>query len=123
MSGGSSNGCAWCWTACARAAAARWRWLVVGLIRLAGRRIVMAGGGALLRGIDRLAAEGTLVARPGSGFYVAGKTRPLSLQAMGPRLDRIVDPLWITRQAQQAQLQRHRFGRVEPMHQQSSRFG
>ena len=51
---------------------------------------------------DRLAAEGTLVARPGSGFYVAGKTRPLSLQAMGPRLDRIVDPLWITRQAQQA---------------------
>ncbi|MET0429047.1 MAG: winged helix-turn-helix domain-containing protein, partial [Microvirga sp.] len=51
---------------------------------------------------ERLAAEGAVVARPGSGFYVAGKTRPLSLQAMGPRLDRIVDPLWITRQAQQA---------------------
>jgi DNA-binding transcriptional MocR family regulator len=51
---------------------------------------------------ERLAAEGAVVARPGSGFYVAGKTRPLSLQAIGPRLDRIVDPLWITRQAQQA---------------------
>lgn len=51
---------------------------------------------------ERLAAEGAVVPRPGSGFYVAGKTRPLSLQAMGPRLDRIVDPLWITRQAQQA---------------------
>ena len=47
---------------------------------------------------ERLAAEGAIVSRPGSGFYVAGKTRPLSLKAMGPELDRAVDPLWLARQ-------------------------
>ena len=51
---------------------------------------------------ERLAAEGAIVSRPGSGFYVAGKTRPLMLKAMGPELDRAVDPLWLTRQTQQA---------------------
>ena len=51
---------------------------------------------------ERLVAEGAIVSRPGSGFYVAGKTRPLMLKAMGPELDRAVDPLWLTRQTQQA---------------------
>lgn len=51
---------------------------------------------------DRLAAEGAIVARRGSGFYVAGKTRPLCLKVIGPELDRAVDPLWITRQSMQA---------------------
>ena len=51
---------------------------------------------------DRLGAEGAIVARRGSGFYVAGKTRPLCLKAVGPQLDRAVDPLWITRQSMQA---------------------
>lgn len=51
---------------------------------------------------DRLGAEGTIVARRGSGFYVAGKTRPLCLKAVGPQFDRAVDPLWITRQSMQA---------------------
>ncbi|MDP4025302.1 PLP-dependent aminotransferase family protein [Methylobacterium sp. NEAU 140] len=46
---------------------------------------------------ERLAAEGAIVARPGSGFYVAGKTRPLVLKAMGPELDRAVDPMWLSR--------------------------
>ena len=50
---------------------------------------------------ERLSAEGTIVARRGSGFYVAGPTRPLSLKAVGPQLDRAVDPLWITRQSMQ----------------------
>ncbi|NEU11994.1 PLP-dependent aminotransferase family protein [Methylobacterium sp. BTF04] len=51
---------------------------------------------------DRLGAEGAIVARRGSGFYVAGKTRPLCLKVIGPELDRAVDPLWITRQSMQA---------------------
>ncbi|MDR7038360.1 MULTISPECIES: PLP-dependent aminotransferase family protein [Methylobacterium] len=48
---------------------------------------------------ERLGAEGAIVSRPGSGFYVAGRPEPLSLAAIGPRLDRAVDPLWIARQS------------------------
>lgn len=51
---------------------------------------------------ERLAAEGAIVSRPGSGFFVAGKTRPLMLKAMVPELDRAVDPLWLVRHTQQA---------------------
>ena len=51
---------------------------------------------------ERLGAEGAIVARRGSGFYVAGKTRPLCLKEIGPQLDRAVDPLWITRQSMQS---------------------
>ncbi|MFC5431599.1 PLP-dependent aminotransferase family protein [Paraburkholderia denitrificans] len=48
---------------------------------------------------ERLVAQGTLVARRGSGFYVAGHAPPLALGALGPRLDREIDPLWLTRQS------------------------
>ncbi|WP_336488869.1 PLP-dependent aminotransferase family protein [Methylobacterium nigriterrae] len=51
---------------------------------------------------ERLGAEGAIVSRPGSGFYVAGRPEPLSLAAIGPRLDRAVDPLWIARQSLEA---------------------
>ncbi len=51
---------------------------------------------------DRLLAQGAIQSRPGSGFYVAGKAKPLSLAAIGPRLDRAVDPLWISRQSLEA---------------------
>ena len=51
---------------------------------------------------ERLAAEGVISSRPGSGFYVAGRTRPLVLKAVEPQPDRAVDPLWITRQSLQA---------------------
>jgi DNA-binding transcriptional MocR family regulator len=47
---------------------------------------------------DRLAAEGVIRSRRGSGFYVAGHLPPLSLAELGPRLDRAIDPLWISRQ-------------------------
>ena len=47
---------------------------------------------------ERLVAEGAIASRPGSGFYVAGATRPLSLQSLRPDLDRAIDPLWMTRQ-------------------------
>lgn len=48
---------------------------------------------------DRLAADGLIRARPGSGFYVAKADAPLDLAALGPRLDRPVDPLWVARQS------------------------
>src|ERR1035437_3035291 len=51
---------------------------------------------------ERLVAEGVIRSRPGSGFYVAGHVAPLSLNEIGPRLDRAVDPLWVSRQALEA---------------------
>lgn len=48
---------------------------------------------------DRLAADGVIESRHGSGFYVAGHPPPLSLAEAGPKLDRAVDPLWVSRQA------------------------
>lgn len=51
---------------------------------------------------DRLAAEGVIRSRPGSGFFVAGPLPPLSLAEVGPRLDRAVDPLWVSRQSLEA---------------------
>lgn len=48
---------------------------------------------------ERLAAEGVVHSRPGSGFYVAGPLAPLSLVEIGPRLDRAVDPFWVSRQS------------------------
>jgi len=51
---------------------------------------------------ERLAAEGVIVSRPSSGFYVAGPIAPLILTSIGPKLDREVDPLWVSRQALEA---------------------
>ncbi|MEP9371223.1 PLP-dependent aminotransferase family protein [Mesorhizobium sp. KR1-2] len=51
---------------------------------------------------DRLAAEGVIRSRRGAGFYVAGHLPPLSLAEIGPRLDREVDPLWVSRQSLEA---------------------
>ena len=42
---------------------------------------------------DRLAAEGVIQARAGSGFYVASQAAPLALSEIGPKLDRAVDSL------------------------------
>lgn len=51
---------------------------------------------------DRLAAEGIIQSRPGSGFYVAGQSIPLSLAVSGARSNREVDPLWVSRQSLEA---------------------
>ncbi len=54
---------------------------------------------------ERLAAEGLVRSRPGSGFFVASHapgqwtgTAPALAEA-GPALDRAVDPLWVARQS------------------------
>jgi DNA-binding transcriptional MocR family regulator len=51
---------------------------------------------------DRLAAEGVIRSRPGSGFYSAAALAPLSLAEIAPRLDRAVDPFWVSRQSLEA---------------------
>lgn len=48
---------------------------------------------------DRLAAEGVIRARPGSGFYVAAPLAPLALDRLGAAGEREVDPLWMLRQS------------------------
>lgn len=47
---------------------------------------------------DRLAAEGLIRSRPGSGFYVAGAL-PVVMTDVEPRLDRAIDPFWVSRQS------------------------
>jgi DNA-binding transcriptional MocR family regulator len=51
---------------------------------------------------DRLAAEGIIRSRPGSGFYSGAALAPLSLAELAPRLDRAIDPFWVSRQSLEA---------------------
>ena len=71
--------------------------------RLPSIRVQAAARGVsnntVVEAYDRLAAEGVIEARRGSGFYVAGRAPPFSLAEAGPRLDREVDPLWVSRQS------------------------
>lgn len=56
----------------------------------------------VVQAYERLAAEGLLEARPGSGFYVVGPIAPLALTHMAPRLAHDIDPLWVARQSLEA---------------------
>jgi DNA-binding transcriptional MocR family regulator len=56
----------------------------------------------IVEAYERLAAEGLIRSRPGSGFYVSSPLAPLSLAEIGPKLDRAVDPLWVSRQSLEA---------------------
>ena len=51
---------------------------------------------------ERLVGEGAILSRPGSGFYVASQAAPFSPAAAGPRLDRAIDPFWVSRQSLEA---------------------
>jgi DNA-binding transcriptional MocR family regulator len=51
---------------------------------------------------ERLVAEGAILSRPGSGFYVASQAAPFELAEVGPRRDRAVDPFWVSRQSLEA---------------------
>ncbi|SHO65918.1 DNA-binding transcriptional regulator, MocR family, contains an aminotransferase domain [Pseudoxanthobacter soli DSM 19599] len=48
---------------------------------------------------DRLAAEGLIRPRPGSGFYVAALLDPTDSSAARESTDRAVDPFWVSRQS------------------------
>lgn len=51
---------------------------------------------------ERLVAEGAILSRPGSGFYVANQAAPFALSEVGPKLDRVIDPFWVSRQSLEA---------------------
>jgi len=48
---------------------------------------------------ERLMAEGIIISKQGSGYYVNGPIVPLALGQIGPKIDREVNPLWISRQS------------------------
>lgn len=56
----------------------------------------------VVEGYERLTAENVILARPGAGFFVSGPVAPLDLAQIGPRLDRNIDPLWMSRQSLEA---------------------
>lgn len=61
---------------------------------------MMVSPSTVVEAYDRLAAEGIIRAKPGSGFYVTGSNMPpMSIGEMGPRRDRAVDPFWVSRQS------------------------
>ncbi|WP_413989196.1 PLP-dependent aminotransferase family protein [Labrys okinawensis] len=65
--------------------------------RLAERQRVSKS--TIVEAYDRLAAEGAVEARPGSGFFATTRVRPFAPSENTPKLDRAIDPLWIYRQA------------------------
>ena len=56
----------------------------------------------IVEGYERLVAKGIIEAKTGSGFFVAGPLVPLSISEIHPKIDRNIDPLWISRQALEA---------------------
>lgn len=75
--------------------------------RLPSIRMLAASMGVsnstVVQAYDRLAAEGAIEARRGSGFYVCQPLAPMALADISPRLDHEVDPLWIAHQSLGAQ--------------------
>lgn len=67
---------------------------LAGLLHLSVSTIVEA--------YERLASQGIIEAKTGSGFFVAGPLAPLSISEIHPKIDRSIDPLWISRQALEA---------------------
>lgn len=70
---------------------------VRGLARSAGVSV-----STVVEAYGRLVAAGAIVSRPGSGFYVAPQLQPMQLSAVEPKLDRAIDPLWVSRQSLEA---------------------
>jgi len=62
-------------------------------------RTMKVSTSTVVEAYERLAAEGVIRSRRGSGFYVCSPLAPLSLTQIGPRLDREIDPLWVSREA------------------------
>lgn len=62
-------------------------------------RTMQVSTSTVVEAYERLVAEGAIRSRPGSGFYVSSPLAPLSLADVGPRLDREIDPLWVSRQS------------------------
>lgn len=68
--------------------------------------VMQVSKSTVVEAYDRLSAEGVILSRRGSGFFVGGYSSghltPLTLAEIGPKLDREVDPLWVSRQSLEA---------------------
>ena len=53
----------------------------------------------IVEAYDKLVASGDVLAKPGSGFFVADKTTPLSISEAPPQQHMDVDPVWMGRQS------------------------
>ncbi len=62
-------------------------------------KVMKVSVSTVVEAYDRLVAEGVIESKPGAGFFVSGPVAPLALTQMGPKLDREVDPLWVSRQS------------------------
>lgn len=71
--------------------------------RLASVRAMAESSGVskstVVEAYDRLAAEGVICARPGSGFYVAAPLAPLTIADVDTRREQEIDPLWMMHQS------------------------
>lgn len=54
------------------------------------------------RSLFATCSRSVIQSRPGSGFYVAPHVAPLAWLEVGPKLDRVVDPFWVSRQSLEA---------------------
>ncbi len=54
---------------------------------------------------DRLVAQGAILSRPGSGFYVSAGVATPQVNDLSPQADRDIDPLWVSRQSLDAALE------------------
>ncbi|WP_415422526.1 PLP-dependent aminotransferase family protein [Acetobacter okinawensis] len=63
-------------------------------------RTMQASPSTIVQAYDRLAAEGVIAPRLGSGFYVTGRALPpLSLAEASTPAARAIDPFWVSRQS------------------------
>lgn len=60
---------------------------------------VGASPSTIVEAYDRLAAEGVISPRPGSGFYVLTDVKKVEVNQLPSRADRVIDPLWVSRQS------------------------
>ncbi|MFN7024343.1 MAG: PLP-dependent aminotransferase family protein [Pseudorhizobium sp.] len=65
-------------------------------------KTMQVSASTVVEAYERLVAEGVIRSRPGSGFYVTRALQPLALADIGPRLERAVDPFWVSRQSLEA---------------------
>ncbi|WP_109441105.1 PLP-dependent aminotransferase family protein [Acinetobacter haemolyticus] len=56
----------------------------------------------IVEAYERLASQGLIESKTGSGFFVSGPISPLSISEIHPKIDRNIDPLWISRQSLEA---------------------
>lgn len=56
----------------------------------------------IVEAYERLASQGLIESKTGSGFFVSGPIPPLSISQIHPKINRNIDPLWISRQSLEA---------------------